>query len=262
MNETAQDYVDASNGAKSSPSLLVPLIENEHPSRTMNETLRKDDSIEDSKGIGISDSSSQKQQHLAKLDIDAAKDTSGNESGGPGSPTQLSRPATPVKPLRPTVTVPSQPATPATVASQASASSASRQAQPRTIRVVQAQKMEPPPRPSVISTAAPIATATTSKQVSRQPSLASIHQPGTPQNEITSDNASLTSASVSRPGSPPPSKVGSAPVRQTTKNQQKKERQARAKMVEERVKSEEVITDPTSEGPIQAPIVGRKKKAL
>lgn len=72
-----------------------------------------------------------------------------------------------------------------------------------------------------------------------------------------SDNISLTSTSISRANSPPPSKVGSAPVRQVTKSQQKKERQARAKQAEVLTKTEEPA--PKVEE-VQAPIVGRKKK--
>lgn len=65
---------------------------------------------------------------------------------------------------------------------------------------------------------------------------------------------------MSRANSPPPSKVGIAPVRQTTKSQQKKERQARAKMVEESKKIEETVEKVVPEEPVQAPIIGRKKK--
>lgn len=77
---------------------------------------------------------------------------------------------------------------------------------------------------------------------------------------MVSDNVSITSTSMSRANSPPPSKVGSAPGRQTTKNQQKKERQARAKLVEKGTKGEEVPVKEAEEEPVQAPIVGRKKK--
>ena len=272
MNENAEILNNARKDTKSSPSHShsppSPSIEspendneNNHEDtlRILNEPSREDDHAEDSKGIGIFETSLQ--EHPCLNDIDTAKTTSNIESSVVVPPLRSSRPATPVKASRPTITVPSQPATPTAIASQTSASPAPRQVQPRTIRVVQAPKMEPPPRPPVTRTAAPAAASTTSKQLSRQPSLASIHQPGTPQNEIVSDNASLTSTSMSRPGSPPLTKVGSAPVRQTTKSQQKKERQARAKKVEESVKSEEPITEPTFEGPIQAPIIGRKKKA-
>ena len=63
---------------------------------------------------------------------------------------------------------------------------------------------------------------------------------------------------MSRANSPPPSKVGSAPVRTITKSQQRKERQARARLAEGVIKSEEPVTKAEE---VQAPIVGRKKKA-
>jgi hypothetical protein len=79
--------------------------------------------------------------------------------------------------------------------------------------------------------------------------------------ERISDNASLTSASISRANTPPPTKVGSAPVRQISKSQQKKERQARAKTVEGPSKTQEAPVAVEAAKPEQAPIVGRKKKA-
>jgi CCR4-NOT transcription complex subunit 4 len=92
---------------------------------------------------------------------------------------------------------------------------------------------------------------------SRQPSLVSIsrhERPGTPTSEIT-DNASTTSASMSRANSPPPSKIGSAPVRTTTKSMQKKQRAQKAK-------ERELVTLPVEPQPEAeiAPIQGRKKK--
>jgi CCR4-NOT transcription complex subunit 4 len=78
--------------------------------------------------------------------------------------------------------------------------------------------------------------------------------------EMISDTASVTSASVSRPSSPPPlgGKVGTAPVRQKTKSQAKKDRQERKRQIEEELAVEENKSDVEV---IQAPIVGRKKKA-
>jgi CCR4-NOT transcription complex subunit 4 len=96
---------------------------------------------------------------------------------------------------------------------------------------------------------------------SRQPSLASItrlDRPGTPTSEIVSDNASITSASLSRASSPPPSKVGSAPVRTTTKSMQRKQRKEAQK---EKEKTELEAAAPKVEPePEIAPIMGRKKK--
>ncbi|PIB01708.1 hypothetical protein CB0940_01426 [Cercospora beticola] len=134
---------------------------------------------------------------------------------------------------------------------------------PRTLRVVQTPKAEVPSSslPSAPSMAAIVAAH---KLPSRKPSVASIGLPGTPSSEQVSmsDNISLASTSQSRANSPPPaaSKVGSAPVRAKTKSQQKKERQERAKALEEeKSKGGETITSPPAEPVVEA-IQSRKKK--
>lgn len=105
---------------------------------------------------------------------------------------------------------------------------------PRTIRLTNTPKTEAPP-----SNAAPVVTlpnAAAHRFPSRQPSVSSINHPGTPSSDhiSISDNISITSTSQSRANSPPPaSRVGSAPVRDKTKSQQKKDRQIRAKQLEE-----------------------------
>ena len=147
--------------------------------------------------------------------------------------------------------LPSQPPTPATAVSQTSASSAVRSNQARPNRAHALPKAEPIP-------ASPTGVPTISgKSTSRRPSVTSIDRPGTPASEKTWDDMSF--ATLSRANSPPPSKVGSAPVRQFTKSQQKKERQARAKQAEEATKVEEPPAKTVE--PMQAPIIGRKKKA-
>jgi CCR4-NOT transcription complex subunit 4 len=96
---------------------------------------------------------------------------------------------------------------------------------------------------------------------SRQASLASVSRldrPGSPTSEVVSDNASITSASMSRASSPPPPKVGSAPVRATTKSMQKKQRR-QAQKEKETTELEATVTKVESEVEI-APIMGRKKK--
>jgi len=96
---------------------------------------------------------------------------------------------------------------------------------------------------------------------SRQASLASVSRldrPGSPTSEVVSDNASITSASMSRASSPPPTKIGSAPVRATTKSMQKKQRR-QAQKEKETTKLEATVTKVESEVEI-APIMGRKKK--
>ncbi|MCJ1455979.1 hypothetical protein MMC28_006336 [Mycoblastus sanguinarius] len=152
----------------------------------------------------------------------------------------------------------SQPPTPATAVSQTSASSAARPGQPRTVRGSSTPKAE---TPLYVNAASPgvSQSSVASKQASRRPSFTSIHRPGTPASERFSDNASFTSTSISRANSPPPSRVGTAPIRQVTKSQQKKERQARAKLAEDTAKAEEPSS--RAEEPVQAPILGRKKKA-
>ena len=183
----------------------------------------------------------EKKMRPSKLDIAAAKDGSKKGKASTDNAGVASGP------------LPSQPLTPATAVSQVSNSSATRSNQARATRVPPQSKAETRPgSPTVAPTFA-------SKHASRQPSIASIERPGTPASENFLDNMSLASMTLSRANSPPPSKVGSAPVRHVTKSQQKKERQARAKQAEEASKVEEL--PPKAEEPMQAPIIGRKKKA-
>lgn len=182
-----------------------------------------------------------KKERPSKLDIAAAKDvTTKDKESTDTAGVMIGR-------------APSQPSTPATAASQASASSTTRPNQ------VRASRVPPPPKAETRPASPALAPTTTSKQPSRRPSITSIDRPGTPASEKFWDNMSFASTTLSRANSPPPSKVGSAPVRQITKNQQKKERQARAKHAEEASKAEELPTK--VEEPMQAPVIGRKKKA-
>lgn len=139
---------------------------------------------------------------------------------------------------------------------------------PKTLRVVQTPKTEEaPPQPPVAQPALPTPSAVPAafKMPSRQPSIASMNPPETPSSEHISDNVSMTSASLSRANSPPPGgKVGSAPVRAKTKNQMKKDRQERAKAIEEerlRMAEEEKEKNKADEAAQQQEaIVSRKKK--
>lgn len=182
-----------------------------------------------------------KKARPSKLDIAAAKDATKNDKDSTDTAGAISGPA------------PSQPSTPATAASQASVPSTTRPNQ------VRASRVPPPPKAETRPASPAIAPPTMSKQPSRRPSITSIDRPGTPASEKFWDNMSFASTTLSRANSPPPSKVGSAPVRQVTKSQQKKERQARAKQAEEVSKAEELPTK--VEEPMQAPVIGRKKKA-
>ncbi|CAH0015097.1 unnamed protein product [Clonostachys rhizophaga] len=114
---------------------------------------------------------------------------------------------------------------------------------PKTLRLLPIQKMEVPPVASPISA------------VSR--ALSQTHRPGTPGSEMVSDTASIVSASVSasRAGSPPPSRVGAAAVRTTTKSQQRKQRKDALKQ-----DTKAIAEAPKPELEEHAPVLGRKKK--
>ena len=243
MSKTASVGLSKASGAKvESPRKAETRIDNTKPSK-------------------LPTRSTEKHQRPEKLDLAAAKDATKRDMGSILQSTTQSRPTTPTnKTAKADPLIPSQPSTPVTAASQASSSPVPRPIHARTIRVVQTPKSEMPLRLPIMGANPTSQTAPTSKQPSRQPSLASIKQPGTPLNETVSDIASVTSTSHSRPGSPPPSKVGSAPIRQSTKSQQKKDRQARARLVEESNKNEDGAAAAVVEEPIQAPIIGRKKK--
>jgi len=140
-----------------------------------------------------------------------------------------------------------------------------RTTQPRTIRVLaipQTDTALPVPATSGISrSASPIFSKpppVAGRQRSRQPSLSSVTIPDTPTGEKISDNASMTTESVSRASSPLPNRAASASARIVSKNQQKKERQERVK--EERKASEPEIML-ASALIMQEPIMGRKKKS-
>lgn len=211
-------------------------------------------------GINQVDAKSQeslKRQQPRKLDIPAATDAFNKSQTVQSSVSKVNEMSAKNIHSAPAA-MPSGPHLESTITQTASASSTRQQ--PRTIRVLPTPKTEVPP-PVPVSAVPPTAAspAPTSKLLSRQPSLASINRPATPASELISDNASVTSTSVSRANSPPPTKVGTAPMRQVSKSQQKKERQARAKM-EESKKTEEIVEKAVPDKPEQAPIIGRKKK--
>ncbi|RKF54332.1 putative rna recognition domain-containing protein [Golovinomyces cichoracearum] len=128
---------------------------------------------------------------------------------------------------------------------------------PKTLRLT-TTKLENVPNASIASSSV---SSSLQPQISlsRHPSLttnARLELPDTPTSEMVSDNASITSTSFSRASSPPPSRVGSAPVRTTTKSSQKKHRQAQKEKerggIEAALKFEPEVEI--------APIMGRKKK--
>lgn len=126
----------------------------------------------------------------------------------------------------------------------------------KSIRVVPTPKTEnPPPGNATPSSATSMFPPSLT---SRQASLAL--RPGTPSSEIISDNASFTSASMSRANSPPPTKIGSAPVRENTKAAARRLRKEKAE-AKERLEAETraKMAEQTPEVEI-VPIIGRKKK--
>jgi len=205
-------------------------------------------------------------QHPGKLDISAATETLKADATlafAPQSATgATNKPESPLARLLefsvpPSVASISRPATPAAIETPIK-----RSTQPRTIRLVATPKTEvlPVVSPALISTPSglPARPSTIGRLPSRQPSIASMTVPGTPASEKISDNASITTESISRSGSPAPSRVGSAPVRIKTKSQQKKERQERGRMMDELQPTQEM--SPGIEDTKQEPIMGRKKK--
>ncbi|KAF5687987.1 CCR4-NOT transcription complex subunit 4 [Fusarium circinatum] len=137
-----------------------------------------------------------------------------------------------------------------TPSSNAIASPVTRTA-PKTLRVIATPKAEAPPPASPALTMASIALSGTSRAVSGS------YRPDTPASEMISDNASVVSASVthSRASSPPPSRIGSAAVRATTKSQQRKQRKDVLKQ-----ETKLIAEAPIAEAEVHAPIMGRKKK--
>ncbi|GAB7329175.1 hypothetical protein MBLNU13_g00995t1 [Cladosporium sp. NU13] len=207
---------------------------------------------------------STKRKHPGKLDIAAAVDkqaqTTSSNAASTMTPADV---GTPIKQLRNVSQPPSAPSVPASP--NTSIPSPAFKTAPRTLRVVQTAtpKAEAPPAVQSIST--PPAPAF-GKLPSRKPSVASMNLPGTPSSEHVSmsDNVSMTSTSQSRANSPPPiggSRVGSAPIREKTKSQQKKDRQERAKAKEEEERAKLLREgNAIAEEPAQEAIVSRKKK--
>ncbi|KAM6520540.1 transcriptional repressor general negative regulator of transcription subunit 4 [Fusarium solani] len=121
---------------------------------------------------------------------------------------------------------------------------------PKTLRVVPTQRVEAPPPASPALTMASVALSATSRVISAS------YRPDTPASEMVSDTASVISASVthSRASSPPPSRIGSAAVRTTTKSQQRKQRKDALKH------ETKLIAEAPKEPEEHAPVLGRKKK--
>ncbi|QQK42577.1 Putative CCR4-NOT core complex subunit Not4 [Penicillium digitatum] len=146
----------------------------------------------------------------------------------------------------------SRPDTPQTFASRLSDSPAPRQ--PRILRVVETPKPETPPIVTAPSVPASVVGGTKSR--SRRQSMSSTSIPDTPA-DVGWEADYYPSTSASRANSPPASsRIGSAPVRSMTKSQVKKERKQKAKEAE----AKKVEIAAVNEEPVQAPIMGRKRK--
>ncbi len=131
-------------------------------------------------------------------------------------------------------------------------------ARPRTLRLTTTTtpKAEAAPSPAVTERSSTL-SAPVLKQTSRRPSLSSISRsrPSTP---TVSEHG--TSTGISRAGSPPPSDVvGSAPERNKSKSQAKKERRAKSKTTTEVKDEESVVSTPTIAEEV-GPIISRQKK--
>lgn len=231
-----------------------------HPSRTS--TLPQKDpapagkpatSTDSTKSITQIVSGSTKRRPPGKLDIAAAtKVPERSIETATSASSRIDTAKTSQPPTASTLTH-SRPATPGATST---GSPIRRTTQPRTLRVV--PKTETPPPPSA-SSAGPSAISGT-RGPSRKASITSINVPGTP-SELVSDNVSVTSASasltMSRASSPPlvGGKVGTAPIKKS-KSQAARERKEKA--AAKLAAQEEALTQ--KEEPMQAPILGRKKK--
>ena len=150
------------------------------------------------------------------------------------------------------------PPLPPSAPSSAVAQSPAGRTNPKALRLVPTPKTEVPPVGTSTPQSATFTIPPNFLPPSRQPNIVSLshnEHPGTPVSEIISDNASITSNSLSRPSSPPATRVGSAPVRSTTKSQQKKHRRE----AKEKSELDTVVNKPEPQFEI-APIMGRKKK--
>jgi len=166
-----------------------------------------------------------------------------------------------VEPMTPAVTTSPAAASPAPDSSASASPAPSMPRQARVIRVLPATRVDIPAKPMVVagteSPSTPVSAAPR-RGLSRQPSLTSINQPSTPNHELISEAASYTSASASRAASPSRDD-GTGPASRKTKSQLKKDR--RAKRTEDSKLSESASIDIPEPELIQAPLLGRKKKA-
>lgn len=141
----------------------------------------------------------------------------------------------------------------------ASVSSPLARTAPKSVRLLPTPKTETPPTLSTSSQQA-ISAGPTIRSAVASAAAAIVGRPGTPGSEVISDSASIFSASVSasRTNSPPPGgMVGSAPMRTTTRSQQRKQRKDAGKRDAPPTVAAVPVPEPEAE---IGPIIGRKKK--
>lgn len=252
---TAKQEPTAPPAPQPAPLSAAQLLQQKHHAKANQEKANHDPAS--SKAPEVIKQDANKRKHPGKLDITAAV-TRSVETHVPLTTTTPLKTESSGKLSRAASIAPvSRPVSPS-----ASTDSPIKKTAPRTLRVVATPtpKTEMPPP---MSTTAPSLPNVATRFPSRQPSIASINPPGTPSSEHISDNISVTSTSFSRASSPPPFKtiVGSAPARTKTKNQQKKDRQERAKQIEEEKRLVEETMNPTKDEPVQEAITSRKKKS-
>ncbi|KAE8374715.1 hypothetical protein BDV26DRAFT_295703 [Aspergillus bertholletiae] len=256
-DKSTQDNVAISHRAKNASEISlgspVPKFANKARSQSKDElTAASDDKSSKKPGSVAEEKPTSRTAKGKPMKLDIPLNTSQAHDGTHMKAEQLAQVASGQVPA-PASAIGSRPNTPLTGVSRLSDSSVPRQ--PRVLRVVDTPKTETPtPASATQSISSQLAAA---KGRSRRPSVSSISRPDTP-GDLGSEADLYTSASVSRANSPPPSsRIGSAPVRAMTKSQAKKERRQKAKEIEAK-KHEVVPTLP--EEPVQAPIIGRKRK--
>ena len=134
-----------------------------------------------------------------------------------------------------------------------------RQTHPKTLRVLPPSKVEQLTESSMSMSSNESSQIVAGKGPSRQGSVVSINMPGTPSGDLISDQASGTSASVSRPSSPQSiTRQTQTPLRAGGKKRKEKQERVSRHSTENEANSTERILSPAEE---PAPIVGRKKKS-
>ena len=256
---TALDEISQSLSAAppiQAPHASKPSPRSRRTSTATNEAVQEPKEVRES--TKIDSGKSERSKKLSKLDTATDKDQKGSEAGNLSQPTTTKKGGASKRDV-PAGKSPTQPATPATAASQSPASSVVRQ--PRTLRLVQTPKSE---APHSAETPLEAAIAQDSRRTPHERTQSATNIPRTPVNELISEHASVTSNTVSRSVSPSLDTKLNITSQSRSKAQKKKDRQAKAKQVDDiKVVQESQRTsveEPPLEGLVQAPMMGRKKK--